>query len=447
MNGLAVWSVALAAVLMAGCAAKSSEPTSSSVVRTTTSSSVLPTTEGPVPTSTTTTVPTPTTVALMTKSVPRLMLVDNAFRGTVRDRGLAGLLSPSIESFRPGSTMSLLAAPGSSLTVQLDDQDLLAQPGQASAGRTPVTLPESLSDGIHWVAIHVETPNGPRSVGGHILQGNATPVQAPIPRQLASVFLPGDVASFLPRASDQGYFDELFDLIDGEDGIGIYNRVTRVARYVRSDGSPLPGPELLPMDFTPLGYSHGSVLGYRSDGTTSAIGPDGTESPSKTPTIDLDVQRFASLLGAAQVFDSATASQLIRSPYDALWYQFDQASGGLRLSMQSSHMFLPFGGGGMVEFQRPDGIARRVDIPNESRLAVLDRACSPAAPGHCVAVVQGAGPILTAVGVTADGELGFVSTIATTPTYLQGRRYIAFQGGRAVAVVPSGDHVLIAALE
>jgi hypothetical protein len=282
---------------------------------------------------------------------------------------------------------------------------------------------------------------------GHVLQGAAALVEALVPPHMESSTLPGDVSLFLPKEADQGYFDELFDLIDGEDGIGIYNRVTRVARFVRSDGSLLPGPAELPTDFTPLGYSHGSVVGYRRDGTMRVVGPDGGESPSTTPGVDLDVQRFAGLVGGGQVYDSETAGQLLRSPFDGLWYQFEPGSGAIRLSMQSSHMFLPFDTGGTVEFQRPDGIARRIKIPNESRLSVVDRACSPADPGHCVALIQGVAPTLTVVGIKPDGQLGFLGTVSAVPTYLLSRRSIAFQGGRAVAVVPSGDHVLIAALE
>jgi hypothetical protein len=439
----------VAVLLLAGCAAKHSAPSAVTGAKTSSASpasSAVTATDDTVWRLGTTTVPTPTTAPLATRSGPVLIRFDDALRGTVRDVRPAVLLDPSIESLRPGSQLTLLAA-GSSLRVQLDDQDLSVQPGRGSDGRALVELPASLSDGVHWVAIQAETSTGPRSVVGHILQGNASLAEASVPHQTESSTLPGDVSLFLPKEADQGYFDELFDLIDGEDGIGIYNRVTRVARFVRSDGSLLPGPAELPTDFTPLGYNHGSVVGYRRDGTMRVVGPDGGDSVSTTPGVDLDVERFAGLVGGGQVYDAETANQLLRSPFDGLWYQFEPGSGALRLSVQSSHMFLPFGNGGTVEFQRPDGIARRIKIPNESRLSVIDRACSPAAPGHCVALIQGAAPTLTAVGITPDGQLGFLGTVSVVPTYLLARRSIAFQGGRAVAVVPSGDHVLIAALE
>jgi hypothetical protein len=443
---VAVCGPAVAVLLLAGCAAKHSSPsavTGAKTSPTSPASSAVTTTEDTVSRLGATTVPTPTTALLATRSGPVSIRLDDALRGTVRDVRPALLLDPSIESFRPGSQLTLLAA-GSSLRVQLDDQDLPVQLGRAATvARSSNSLHRCLT-----VSTGSRSKRKPqRSVVGHILQGAATLVEASVPQQMESSTLPGDVSLFLPKEADQGYFDELFDLIDGEDGIGIYNRVTRVARFVRSDGSLLPGPAELPMDFTPLGYNHGSVVGYRSDGTMRVVGPDGGESPSTTPGVDLDVQRLAGLVGGGQVYDYETAGQLLLSPFDGLWYQFEPGSGAIRLSMQSSHMFLPFGTGGTVEFQRPDGIARRIKIPNESRLSVVDRACSPTTPGHCVALIQGVAPTLTAVGITPDGQLGFLGTVSAVPTYLLSRRSIAFQGGRAVAVVPSGDHVRITALE
>jgi hypothetical protein len=441
---------AIVILLVTGCAVRhSAQPTLPATIQTSAafpSSSIAGSTDETALMGTT--VPIPTTTMLTASSGPRLIHFDDALLGTISDARPAFLLDPSIESLRSGSELTIGAAlSGSTFGVQLDDQDLLVEPGKGDVGRILVKFPSALSEGVHWAAIQAKTPNGPRSVVGHVLQGSAALVQASAPKQLPSAVLAGDVSVFLPREPPQGYFDDLFDLIDGEDGIGIYSRVTRVARYVRSDGLLLPGPQELPVDFTPLGYSHGSVVGFRSDGTTWVIGPDGVESSSPTPVINLAMQRFASMLGAGQTYDFATARQLLRSPYDGLWYQRDYPSAALRLSMQSSHVFLPAGSGGVVEFQRPDGIARRVEIPNEKRLAVLDRACSPTAPGHCVALVQGVAPTLTAVGISPDGHLGFLGTVAAVPTLLLGRRYIAFMGGRAVAVVPSDDHVLITKLE
>lgn len=370
--------------------------------------------------------------------------ISAAYRLALENQSLIMPVQPNIGALRPGDTVTIVTTSKTPiLSVTVDGVELSLK---STTGFVETAIPANLGRGLHRVVVVEGSPIGQLSIEGsfNVTDTLVGAVQAdPAPKALSGRTVPFSDLGFDPTTGfPQGDFSPVFDVIDGDVGVGLVNPVTGAARFVRSDTSDAPGPKSVATRVRALGYSSPDVFGFLADDTAVTVTQDGSVRAAARATADHGVELLGRSLGGHIAYDPANGSETVRSRFDERWYRSNGAS-GLELDQTCAQFTLTRDHPGVVDAQWANGQGTSVLVQAGQRLSILDSACNIRG-GRTIALIQATDRVT--VLEAAAGKVRVLGSVQAPGRY-RAVHYISFAGQRALAAIPLDDGVHITPLD